>query len=299
MGAYVGSVTLSLAATDAGSGVAQTFVSFDEGNSWQVYTNEILRDSAEGQFVQYYSTDQSGNNESPKFCAFWISDGSVQPELLAISDQTVEEEELLTLQVQIKEVLNLGALTFSLIDAPTGATINPFSGRFEWTPTLAQGPAGYTFSIHVTDGTASDVVAVSVVVTGFDSAQSFTEWASQTVDPAQRGETNCPAGDGIANLLKYAIGLDPETAYSTSDLLTYSLDTIGNFTITFRRVKAATNVKLEAIWTPRLVNPDWKVVVVPQLEKIGETDFSETWRATLSDERSGFVRLKAYIIPDP
>ncbi|QNT77021.1 tandem-95 repeat protein [Dehalogenimonas etheniformans] len=56
-------------------------------------------------------------------------------------------------------------LTFSLIGAPAGMTIHPTIGNVTWTPTEAQGPGNYSFTIRVSDGvTNTDVTGrVSVV----------------------------------------------------------------------------------------------------------------------------------------
>src|SRR5438045_37646 len=43
------------------------------------------------------------------------------------------------------------SLTFALVSAPTGMTINPASGAISWTPTEAQGPSTNTVSVSVTD----------------------------------------------------------------------------------------------------------------------------------------------------
>src|SRR5262245_57303016 len=42
-------------------------------------------------------------------------------------------------------------LTFSLLGAPTGATINSSSGLITWTPTEDQGPASFSFTVKVID----------------------------------------------------------------------------------------------------------------------------------------------------
>ncbi|MDX1963401.1 MAG: putative Ig domain-containing protein, partial [Pirellulales bacterium] len=42
-------------------------------------------------------------------------------------------------------------LTFSLVNAPTGMTINAATGEILWTPGEAQGPAQFNFSVRVTD----------------------------------------------------------------------------------------------------------------------------------------------------
>ena len=40
---------------------------------------------------------------------------------------------------------------FSLVNAPPGASIDPQTGAFNWTPTLAQSPGVYSFAVGVTD----------------------------------------------------------------------------------------------------------------------------------------------------
>ncbi len=45
-----------------------------------------------------------------------------------------------------------GTLTYSLdAGAPSGATIDPVTGLFEWTPSLADGPGTYAITVRVTD----------------------------------------------------------------------------------------------------------------------------------------------------
>ena len=42
-------------------------------------------------------------------------------------------------------------LTFALVDAPDGATIDVNTGGFTWTPTFDQGPGRYPITVIVTD----------------------------------------------------------------------------------------------------------------------------------------------------
>ena len=59
------------------------------------------------------------------------------------------------------------ALTYGLSGAvPAGATINPATGVFTWTPTAAQSGAAYAFNVSVTDGVTSTSVAIAVNVVG-------------------------------------------------------------------------------------------------------------------------------------
>ncbi len=56
-------------------------------------------------------------------------------------------------------------LTYSLSGAPVGASMHTSSGVFMWTPTEAQGPGSYTFSVMVSDGSLSDSESITINVT--------------------------------------------------------------------------------------------------------------------------------------
>jgi hypothetical protein len=56
-------------------------------------------------------------------------------------------------------------LTFSLVSEPTGASINATTGAFSWTPTEAQGPGSYPFTVRVSDGVADTDVPITITVT--------------------------------------------------------------------------------------------------------------------------------------
>jgi len=102
------------------------------------------------------------------------------------------------------------ALTYSLVGAPAGASIDPTSGVFKWTPTEAQGPGDFSFSVKVTDGGVpqrSDSKTVNVHVNELNSAPVL-----QAV-PAQSGQW----GDAIAFT---ATATDPDIPANT---LKYSL----------------------------------------------------------------------------
>jgi endonuclease G len=57
-------------------------------------------------------------------------------------------------------------LTFSLVGAPAGASINPATGAFSWTPTEAQGGTGvpFGFKVRVSDGVADADADISINV---------------------------------------------------------------------------------------------------------------------------------------
>jgi len=72
-------------------------------------------------------------------------------------------------------------LTFSLVGAPAGASVDPGTGAFTWTPSESQGPGVFTFALVVTDGTAaSDSESVSVTVTEVNAAPLVDPIADQS-----------------------------------------------------------------------------------------------------------------------
>ncbi|MBX3301370.1 MAG: putative Ig domain-containing protein [Nitrospira sp.] len=94
------------------------------------------------------------------------------PVLAPIGNQTIDEGQTLTFTATASDADEGQTLTFSLDpgstgQVPTGATINPTTGVFSWTPTEAQGPGTYTFDVVVTDGgtpALSDSETITVMV---------------------------------------------------------------------------------------------------------------------------------------
>jgi hypothetical protein len=105
-------------------------------------------------------------------------------------------------------------LTFSLVGAPTGATIGASTGMFNWTPGEAQGPGKYSFTVRVSDGVANTDAGITITVNEVNTAPSlaaignkslneltllsFTATGSDTDVPAQtltyslaNGTTSC------------------------------------------------------------------------------------------------------------
>mgnify|MGYP000238689667 CR=1 FL=1 len=99
-------------------------------------------------------------------------------------------------------------LTFSLIDAPAGASINPANGAFRWTPTEAQGNGStYNFTVRVSDGAASTDVKVKLTALEVNSAPVLPAIAAQTVDEETPLSFNANATDSDlpANSLTYSL----------------------------------------------------------------------------------------------
>ncbi|PYI87545.1 MAG: hypothetical protein DME26_05830, partial [Verrucomicrobia bacterium] len=145
---------------------------------------------------------------------FLVVVGSVNhvPVLTTIPNQNVNEGTPLMLTIVASDPDGpVNALTFSLLNPPAGASINPASGVFTWVPSEAQGPGINSITVRVTDNGSpplSDTKSFSVVVNEVNSPPVLTAIPNQTVN-------------GGATLLITTAAIDPDIP---ANLLTYSLE---------------------------------------------------------------------------
>jgi hypothetical protein len=80
-----------------------------------------------------------------------LLESNVPPILNPIPNQAVDEGSLLIFNAVATDA-NFGqSLAYSITSGPSGASINPATGLFSFTPTEAQGPGSFTVTIRVTD----------------------------------------------------------------------------------------------------------------------------------------------------
>ncbi len=133
-----------------------------------------------------------GNLTDDQAVSVTVNEANVAPVLAAILAQTVNQGVLLSFTASATDAdLPANLLTYSLIGAPSGAAINSSSGVFTWTPTVAQGPSTFTFTLRVSDGNLSHDRSVSVTVA--------------SPPPSPKVDTD---GDGLSDLLEYAFLTD-------------------------------------------------------------------------------------------
>ncbi len=119
-------------------------------------------------------TDQSGMQ------TFTLTVTSVNdpPVLNFIGNKTVDERSALSFIATANDSdVPPDLLTYSLVGAPTGASINASTGEFTWTPDETQGPNTYTFTVKVIDnGTPilSDEEEITVTVYVNQPVADFT-----------------------------------------------------------------------------------------------------------------------------
>jgi len=97
-----------------------------------------------------------------------VSEVNDPPVLDPIGDKSVDELTTLTFTATATDPDS--SLTYSLISAPAGASIDPDTGVFSFTPTEAQGPGGYTLTVNVTDGFSIDFEEITITVNEVNQA---------------------------------------------------------------------------------------------------------------------------------
>jgi len=116
--------------------------------------------------------------------AFTLSVLNVRPTLAAIADQTVDELTLLTVTNSASDPDAGQTLTFALVSAPNGMTINPTTGLISWTPQQTNSPSTNAVLVSVTDNGTPPLSATNsftVIVREVNVAPSLPTISTQTV----------------------------------------------------------------------------------------------------------------------
>jgi VCBS repeat-containing protein len=106
------------------------------------------------------------------------------PVVGTIADTSVDEGSLLAFTATATDAdLPAQTLTFSLgAGAPAGATIDPDTGAFSWTPSEAQGPGSYDITVRASDGGLTGSQTFTVTVAEVATAPVLDPIADVSVD---------------------------------------------------------------------------------------------------------------------
>ena len=126
---------------------------------------------------------------------------------------------------------------------PAWLSLNATTGLLSGTP--PQGASAVNISIRAINGAGTGYAVLKITVqTAFVAWQNMYFTTAELNNPAISGPYATPAGDGIPNLIKYALGLPPKSV-GTVGLPTVSYITDGNsrfLTLTYRKSLAASDV---------------------------------------------------------
>ena len=191
-------------------------------------TGQIAWTPTSGQFgpndVVVLAIDQAGNVGEQEFTI----EVNSAPEIDPIDPVSVDEGSLLSLLIPVSDPnLPNDVLKFALEGVvPDGATLDPSSGVFTWTPTEAQGPGSFELTVRVTDqGGLSDTATFMIDVNEVNNPPSLESIDSQTVESgllvaftASASDPDLPAGDLTFSLAPGApdgAEIDPATGEFT------------------------------------------------------------------------------------
>jgi hypothetical protein len=141
---------------------------------------------------------------------FTVPEENQPPVLTLPADPTIPESQTYTFTATATDPNPGQTLTYSLIGAPSGATINASSGVFTWTPSEAQGPGDYTFQIRVEDNgipVRNDTKSLTITVSEVNQSPSLNPIPNQAIDEGQTLSFTASATDPDlpANALVYSL----------------------------------------------------------------------------------------------
>lgn len=118
--------------------------------SWNVPANQALGDYP----VTFRARDNASPfGESTQTVIISVKRENLAPALAAIGNRSIDEGAALLFTAAATDGNSpADVLTYSLVNAPAGAGINPVTGAFSWTPTEEQGNTGsFTFTVRASD----------------------------------------------------------------------------------------------------------------------------------------------------
>jgi len=143
--------------------------------------------------------------------------GNTPPTLELVAARTIDEGSTLTETFRATDSdVPTQILTFRLEGEPAGASVNPSTGAFTWTPTESQGPGAYNFTVRVTDnGDPIENAArtFSITVNEVNVAPAISQIPGQTVKAGKKLTFTATASDTDvpANTLTFSLGSDAPT----------------------------------------------------------------------------------------
>ncbi|MFC9842027.1 OmpL47-type beta-barrel domain-containing protein [Streptomyces sp. NPDC060223] len=249
-GAYVGSATVTVSATDADSGVERVEYALGDTGAWQPYTTPVVVDQVGDHKLRYRAVDKAGNTATEKDVAFTVvappTEDTTPPETSA----TVSGE-----RDSAGNYIDMATVTVSASDTGSGVnTIEYAVNSGAWQPytapvmvhalgvhqvryratdkagnTSAEKSVEFTVVAPPTSDTTPPVTGVTVDGTK-NSNGAYVNSAKVTVSASDEG------GSGVA-AIEYSLDAGPYLAYTAPVLV----DRVGAHTVAYRASDKAGN----------------------------------------------------------
>ncbi|MFD3516376.1 OmpL47-type beta-barrel domain-containing protein [Streptomyces sp. NPDC058657] len=260
-GAYIGHASVTVAATDAGSGVARTEYALGADGAWTAYTAPVMVRQVGTHILRYRATDNAGNTSAEKTVVFTVvappTDDTTPPETSA----TVSGE-------KNAEGQYLGMATVTVTASDTGSGVNTIEYAVgaggAWTayagPVMVHGAGTYTVRYRATDraGNVAAEKAVDFVVVAPPTQDKTPPETTATVTGDKNADgayltsakvtlTATDAGGSGVDKVEYSLDGGPYLAYTTPVII----DRVGRHTVDHRATDKAgnTSVATEVVLT--------------------------------------------------
>ncbi|MEV0844667.1 family 16 glycoside hydrolase [Streptomyces sp. NPDC049954] len=249
-GAYVGSATVTVEATDAGSGVDTIEYAIGADGDWQPYTTPVVVDQVGDQVVRYRATDKAGNAAAEKSAAFTVVTGSTD-------DKTPPETSATVAGDQDEDGAYLGMATVTVTASDTGSGVNTIEYAIgadgDWQPytgpVMVHEAGAQTVRYRATDkagnAAAEKSVEFTVVVPPAEDTTAPVVGAevsgSKNSDGAYIGSAKVTLSatddDSGVDTVEYSIDEGPYLAYAKPVVV----DRVGRHTLAYRATDKAGN----------------------------------------------------------
>ncbi|MBU6533230.1 OmpL47-type beta-barrel domain-containing protein [Streptomyces sp. NPDC057245] len=250
-GAYVGSATVTLAATDeGGSGVERIEYTLGGDDAWQPYTTPVVVDQVGEHTVRYRAFDKAGNAAEEKSVTFTVAapdtDDTTPPETSA----TVSGE-----QDPDGAYIDMATVTVTASDTGSGVnTIEYAVGDGAWTaytaPVMVHEVGEHTVRYRATDkaGNAAEEKSVGFTVVAAPPQDTTPPVTGATVDGTKNSSgayvgsakvtvsATDEGGSGVA-AVEYSLDAGPYLAYTDPVVV----DRVGRHTVAYRASDQAGN----------------------------------------------------------
>jgi hypothetical protein len=174
--------------------------------------------------------------------------------------------------------VTLSATNPGLFNAPL-----TFTGNDTFDSSLATSDAGWP-NLHV--------ITLAGLVT--DTADHWRQqyFGRTATNSGSAADDANPTGDGIVNLLKYSLGLNPQLAYPPGTAIATALDHAGYLSMTVAKNPAATDVHLDIEVTSDLATPSGWSSAGTTIDENTLTTLRAHDNTPISAAESRFIRLK-------
>lgn len=204
----------------------------DDGNALFVVDGNALRtasvfdhETQASYSIRLRCTDQSGVSAERVFTVNVLDVANepatnTPPTLLGVPfSANINEEQAWSFTASATDPDVGQTLSFSLLGAPDGASIDPDTGAFTWTPSESQGPNIFVFAVRVTDELAITQLSVAAIVGEVNTAPDLVAVpAAVTVVKGKSLTFTATATDadlvaGLPNRLTYSLIGGPPGAF--------------------------------------------------------------------------------------